>query len=134
MIVEIAPSSANKNMMNAVKSPISVIIFCFDFHSLFMLRRVIIDVEYAKIKNRAVKEKNCRLLKVKKLARMDVPTKRTVVLWVIIPEETSFLPTLPLSNPDNVNASALELQIIECNVPKIADKIAKSTISRIHFE
>jgi len=73
------------NIKPATPRPINVTIIDFDCRSFFIVNSVIIDVEYAKTKKSAVRQKNCMFLNVTKLARMHIPTKNTVVLLLIIP-------------------------------------------------
>ena len=119
------PSSAKKKMSNAVHIPIIVIIICFDFHSFLMVRSVTIEVRYATTMKSAVKIKNWRAFKVRKLVKIASPTNNTVDFGQMNPDLTSFLLVLLFNNFASDIVNALELQIIECSVPKIADKIEK---------
>ena len=120
-------------MVKAVQIPIMVIIFCPDFHSSLRLSKVISDNICAAIIHNAVNEK--------KRFKFEINVN-VVVIPALITNTAARWAAGSLGDRARANtglvvraretSNALELQIIECMVPIIADRIARWIITKSH--
>ena len=110
-----SPSIAKYKIAAAVAIPRTVFIFCPDFHSSFMVSKVIIEsINAVMMKLAVIMKKRPMLLSTVKVVRMPEPIITTPILGLMVICEVTFFAS--------ETKSILEPQIIECTVPKIAER------------